>query len=647
MTRLRVWLLTVLATLCVAGPTVAYWPVLFAVPAVIGQEEAPLPPLPKCAMPYADQAPRCQAEASGDGRCCELLGDCLTTWRKLWQQGRFREAYELAKCAVKAAPDNVEARHAFVVSQMVTQSSFPNALRSLCAQQGNEWTIGLRFSLPISPRIESGQTPAGTFTPDLETPAGTYSGDVECEKSCPLTRFFAMLFGGCKECIGAKCQPCPLAAGCCKGEGAMPCADPVERTIQRKLESPYNFSWKEASFGDVLSDLKTLTGIPVIADMKALHSAGHCLNMPVSLAAENIKLKSALNLLCEQHNLGYVIKDHCLQITTAEKAAECYKQTEGQSGCCAQRIVRGQQTPIVIFYQREAGPNAPVIPIELPPAFLEQTFEVPLPPPCLAPPPPPLVYSPSGQACIPVPVLAPPPAPNVGGFAYGYQPVPISVPARPAAPSQPIRPVLYDPAAETCDGPMPAHVQITQHGRRVQMSSPNYHAQCDRIRGGADGQLILEGNVQLMSRRHGQTMSITAQRVLLNVKDDQFVVEQAEGMESSRVNIAPVGVPAGPCRSETATAIGTAEALPFPIITDPIAVAQGVATGQVILANTYGEEMLFVINHKPYRVSAGAAVPLVSPAGVVNFEIVSPTWGLRARNMVNLPPNETFTLMAR
>jgi len=119
---------------------------------------------------------------------------------------------------------------------------------------------------------------------------------------------------------------------------------------------------------------------------------------------------------------------------------------------------------------------------------------------------------------------------------------------RPPAPLPPyIRAAQFD-QAELCEPPppascvaMPADVRITQDGNRIRLTSPNYQAHCDRIRGGANGQFILEGNVQLTSRRHGQTMTISAQRVMLNVKDNQFIVEQAEGMESSRVNVAPVG----------------------------------------------------------------------------------------------------------
>ena len=70
--------------------------------------------------------------------------------------------------------------------------------------------------------------------------------------------------------------------------------------------------------------------------------------------------------------------------------------------------------------------------------------------------------------------------------------------------------------------------------------------------------------------------------------------------------------------------------------------------GRVVLVNLYQEELLFVINQKGIRVAPGANVPLENIAsGVVNYEVISPTWGVRARTTTNLAPNETVTLTAR
>ncbi|MCI0680952.1 MAG: hypothetical protein L0Y71_02510 [Gemmataceae bacterium] len=72
------------------------------------------------------------------------------------------------------------------------------------------------------------------------------------------------------------------------------------------------------------------------------------------------------------------------------------------------------------------------------------------------------------------------------------------------------------------------------------------------------------------------------------------------------------------------------------------------ATGKVILANMYHEELLFIINGKRHRVPpvTVSAIEAV-PAGTLTYEVLSPTWGERARSTTNLPANETFTLTAR
>ena len=72
------------------------------------------------------------------------------------------------------------------------------------------------------------------------------------------------------------------------------------------------------------------------------------------------------------------------------------------------------------------------------------------------------------------------------------------------------------------------------------------------------------------------------------------------------------------------------------------------STGRVVLVNLYPEELLFVVNQKTYRVAPGANLPIESvPAGPLAYEVISGTWGLRARNTTPLAPHETFTLTAR
>lgn len=72
------------------------------------------------------------------------------------------------------------------------------------------------------------------------------------------------------------------------------------------------------------------------------------------------------------------------------------------------------------------------------------------------------------------------------------------------------------------------------------------------------------------------------------------------------------------------------------------------AVGRVMLVNLYPEELLFVINQRTFRVPAGGSLPVEAvPSGSLAYEVLSPTWGLRARRTTSLAPNETFTLTAR
>lgn len=601
MTRSRVWILTLLAIPLVAGPALAFsWPALFGLPVVFGHE-APMAQSTAPPMPYADTAPtRCPTATCRDEIQCELLCDCLATWRKLWEQGRFREAYRLAQCAAQAAPNSVDAQHALAVSQVVMNPQFMPI------------NPDLRFFAQYAPvsgevirldgnQVWSGFTPAGTLTPDLNVAPKCLTFDIECKiGDCPLTTLFSTIFGCCKDAKASCCDKC-VASGCCSKSGccakccktesatsavvvSVPNIDLVERLITRKLETPVSFHWKDTSLQQIIEDIKTLTNLNVVADTHALHEAGVCLSMPMSLSVDNVKLKSALNLVLTQAKLDYVIKDQVVQITTAEKANRYCEPTDRQADCCAVRMP-AQNGPSMIWIIRESAPTmAPIVGGPTPPMlpagpFVGRDEYAPALPAYFAPPPPPFVSPPDYLQFVPMPVpqLAPPPRPAPVSYVWANgspQVVPVPPPAPehlsglagdeggkvpaqwvalpapmrlPATQSPYVRAVQFE-QAEVCEAIPPptcvatsTDVRITQDGNRVRFTSPKYSAQCDRIRGGAKGQLILEGNVQLVSRRHGQTMTINAQRVTLNMADDQFVVEQAEGMETSRVNVAPVG----------------------------------------------------------------------------------------------------------
>lgn len=70
--------------------------------------------------------------------------------------------------------------------------------------------------------------------------------------------------------------------------------------------------------------------------------------------------------------------------------------------------------------------------------------------------------------------------------------------------------------------------------------------------------------------------------------------------------------------------------------------------GRVMLVNNYPEMLLFVLNGREVRVPAMSSQVIEDvPAGSLNYEAISPTWGLRARRTTTLAPGETFTLTAQ
>jgi hypothetical protein len=68
--------------------------------------------------------------------------------------------------------------------------------------------------------------------------------------------------------------------------------------------------------------------------------------------------------------------------------------------------------------------------------------------------------------------------------------------------------------------------------------------------------------------------------------------------------------------------------------------------GRIMLINRHSEEMLFIVNNESYRVAPGATAVLDNrPAGAFTYEVVSPTWGQRARKTNTLMANETYRII--
>ena len=73
--------------------------------------------------------------------------------------------------------------------------------------------------------------------------------------------------------------------------------DAKERAIEHRLRQPISLHFKEVPLTDAIKDLSIVSGIQFVPDLRALKAARVNPDAPVSINAENIEMKHALNLL--------------------------------------------------------------------------------------------------------------------------------------------------------------------------------------------------------------------------------------------------------------------------------------------------------------------------------------------------------------
>ncbi len=63
-------------------------------------------------------------------------------------------------------------------------------------------------------------------------------------------------------------------------------------------------------------------------------------------------------------------------------------------------------------------------------------------------------------------------------------------------------------------------------GQRVHLSTPHFEAHCQRMTSsGTSDHLLLEGDVELFTKRHGQSLRVQGQRIVVHLSDGAFTVE--------------------------------------------------------------------------------------------------------------------------
>ncbi|MEQ8848668.1 hypothetical protein [Botrimarina sp.] len=99
------------------------------------------------------------------------------------------------------------------------------------------------------------------------------------------------------------------------GRGRM---SPREVEIQQKLKTPVRVSYTDRPLAEVMEGLSRMADVPIYLDARGLSQEGVSSDTPVTInIPADISLESALNLILDDLNLGHVVKDEVLKITSS------------------------------------------------------------------------------------------------------------------------------------------------------------------------------------------------------------------------------------------------------------------------------------------------------------------------------------------
>jgi hypothetical protein len=94
----------------------------------------------------------------------------------------------------------------------------------------------------------------------------------------------------------------------------------AQEWIEQRLNERISVEFAEIPLSQALDEIRELTGIPITVDRPALEEDGIDLQHPVSLKLDQLRLKTALQMLLRDVGLTWVIKDDVVEVTTPKGA---------------------------------------------------------------------------------------------------------------------------------------------------------------------------------------------------------------------------------------------------------------------------------------------------------------------------------------
>lgn len=125
---------------------------------------------------------------------------------------------------------------------------------------------------------------------------------------------------------GMRCIPRVSVVMADEGQGqaerALQSQGPAEAaaTVEKRLDQRIDVDYKDVPLQDVLSALATETGLQFYLANKPLEKAGLPRDMPVTCQLRNVRLRTLLDVLLDELDLTYSVKDDLVVITTPAHA---------------------------------------------------------------------------------------------------------------------------------------------------------------------------------------------------------------------------------------------------------------------------------------------------------------------------------------
>jgi hypothetical protein len=96
---------------------------------------------------------------------------------------------------------------------------------------------------------------------------------------------------------------------------------PAEKALRAALDKPITIEWAEVPLRDAVKRLEQLAGIEIVLRTKTLTESGVDVQTPLSLRANQLKLRQVLDLLARDHGVVWAVEQGTLLLTSSQQAA--------------------------------------------------------------------------------------------------------------------------------------------------------------------------------------------------------------------------------------------------------------------------------------------------------------------------------------